>query len=224
MADKRITELTAVSALVDDDLFPVVQLVSTTPEPRKSTGTLIKSWLKTYFDTLYTPIVGTGQITLLAFQGYPAATAGCSALTIVDSGSNDVNYRVLDFDPTTQEYCHFDFILPIDFDGGTVTAQIIWLANDTTGNAVVWGVQAESKLDDSNMNIVYPTGVEVTDQTSTTGANRPLISATTAAITITSGAASRWTSLRVYRKAADAADTLTTDARLLAVRLIYTKA
>lgn len=51
MADKKISELTAFTALIDADTMPVVD--STASETKKTTWANIKSVLKTYFDTLY---------------------------------------------------------------------------------------------------------------------------------------------------------------------------
>lgn len=54
--DESIVDIVQSDAIEDADLFPVVQLVSTTSVTRSKTGTLVKSWLKTYFDTLYQAI------------------------------------------------------------------------------------------------------------------------------------------------------------------------
>lgn len=168
-------------------------------------------------------LLGMGQIPLLARMGYPAATGGCSALTIVDSGSNDINYQVFDFDQTTSEFAQFDVQIPDDWDGGQMTATFTWLANDSTGNSVIWGIQAVSKANDQAINAVaYPTGTEVTDNSSATGANRVLYSPATAAFTIAgSPGPGFWASFRVYR---NISDTMAADARLMAVKLNYGKA
>jgi len=66
MANQKITALTAATSVVDADLFAVVKDVSTTPVTKSSTGTLVKAWLKTYFDPLYKLPVGqmrNGKIT-----------------------------------------------------------------------------------------------------------------------------------------------------------------
>lgn len=71
--DEKITQITEGSAIVDADLFPIVQNVATTPVTRSKTGTIVKAWLKTYFDTLYgsatikyiiTPSVASNNLTL----------------------------------------------------------------------------------------------------------------------------------------------------------------
>jgi hypothetical protein len=58
MADTKLTGLDAVVTPVDADLIYTVTDVSTTPVPKKGTWTVVKGFLKTYFDTLY---AATGQ-------------------------------------------------------------------------------------------------------------------------------------------------------------------
>ena len=51
MADKKITELDAFTALVDANVLPVVDTVASVT--KKTTWANIKSVLKTYFDTIF---------------------------------------------------------------------------------------------------------------------------------------------------------------------------
>lgn len=57
MADKKITELTELTTLSDNDVFPVVEIA--TPETKKSKWSAVKSTLKSYFDTLYLSVSAT---------------------------------------------------------------------------------------------------------------------------------------------------------------------
>ncbi|GAP07131.1 hypothetical protein ATHL_01999 [Anaerolinea thermolimosa] len=58
MTSKKITELNAVTSLVDTDLFPVVQDVPTVPVTKKTTFLKIKEALLAYFNYYYTQIDG----------------------------------------------------------------------------------------------------------------------------------------------------------------------
>lgn len=51
--DEKGTQIQSSQAIVDADLFFTVHNVATTPVTKTKTGTLIKTWLKAYLDTLY---------------------------------------------------------------------------------------------------------------------------------------------------------------------------
>lgn len=66
---KKFTQLTAASSLADDDQLAIIQNYSTTPVSRRTAISLIKSTLKTYFDTLYTSITGSAILPISVIDG-----------------------------------------------------------------------------------------------------------------------------------------------------------
>jgi hypothetical protein len=79
MADKKISELSAYTTPLDADVVPIVDTAAGVT--KKFTWAIIKSTLKTYFDTLYTTVAGftlTGNIVLgenTSIQLDPAGSA-----------------------------------------------------------------------------------------------------------------------------------------------------
>jgi hypothetical protein len=168
--------------------------------------------------------VGQGKhaVPVMAGAIAPSSTGGCAALATVASGADKPDIVTLNFDPTTQEYAQFAIPMPKSWNEGTITAQFRWSHPATTTNfGVVWGIQAVAVSDGDAIGAAYGTAQEVTD---TGGATDTLyISAEISAMTIAgSPAAGDTVYFRVYRKAADAADTLTVDARLHSVVLFLT--
>lgn len=66
---KKFTQLTAATVLADDDQYALVQNYSTTPILRRTPFSLIKSTLKTYFDSLYASISGYAILPISIVDG-----------------------------------------------------------------------------------------------------------------------------------------------------------
>jgi hypothetical protein len=166
---------------------------------------------------------GTGTIDLTAAGGLPSLTNGASGPNSNNFSSNAVDLFSLDFDPSTEQYAQWCFVMPSDWDGGTITARFVWLADDATTNAVIWGVQGRAYGDGDAIDQAWGTAQEVSDANGGT-ANQVRISGASSAMTFAgTPAASEVVAVRVYRKAADAGDSLSVSAALLHVLLTYTK-
>lgn len=149
---------------------------------------------------------------------FPSLTAGCAALAQTETTTNDVNFRSLDFDQTTQEHAEFSLLMPIGWLGGTITFEVNWTASGgSAAQTVKWGLQARAYVDGDDLDQSWGTGVTVTD--SLTATNKMQYTDTSAAITIAGTAASgNWLQCRIYR---DISDTLAADAKLLGVRIYW---
>ena len=160
---------------------------------------------------------------LLAQGGTPAATAGCASAQTIEAATNDVNYWVLDFDATSDEFAFWGPIaMPANYDGGVMTAIFYWttIAADTDG--VAWAIQLLSLDDNDLVDSAWGTAVVVTDDAQNSAAAKVLITDATADIT-PGGTASAPELLfvRVFRDVSDANDDMTEDARLIGVKLLY---
>lgn len=170
-------------------------------------------------------------IDLEAKDGIPTVTGGCAALASTEMATNKQVIRSLDFDPDTIEYAQWFFIVPDAWADcaawGDPVAYFYWTANDATTNAVRWGIQLRIYRDDEALDQAFGTAKEVTDNNDS-AAYDLRVSAATAQITptgkpATGGKADRGTVMvaQVYRNASAGTDTLTVDARLLAVRILF---
>lgn len=172
-------------------------------------------------DGIITPV--SAQILLLAAGGMPRVTSGCSVPTQMEFATNDLNFVALDFDADAQEFADWAFVLPDDYDSGTMVARFIWKEESgATSHDVVWGIQGRCFADDDAFDQAEGTAEEVV--ASAGNALDVYFSDDTDDITWAgSPAPGQLIHITVYRDAANTADTLDVDARLLAVQLDYTR-
>lgn len=147
------------------------------------------------------------------------ATTNGAATGQIETSTNKVNAKVLDFDQSTEEYACINIPAPDFWDLGTVTFQFHWTAASGTGD-VIWGAQGLARSNDDALDTAYGTAQEVTDTLIAT--NDEHVTSATSAITI-AGTPAKGDQLyfRVYRKAANGSDTLSADARLIGVRIKF---
>ena len=167
--------------------------------------------------------IGIGKHTIwVPAAALTARTTGGAASGTVETATNKVMIRTLDFDPASVEYAQFQLQMPKGWNEGAVSAVFVWSHAATATNfGVVWGIQAVAMSDDDALDAAFGTAATVTDTGGTT--NDLYRSPETAEITIAGlPAESDVVVLQVYRDAANGADTMAIDARLHGVALFYT--
>lgn len=163
---------------------------------------------------------GLATIPILASAMQSATTNGAAAGT-VETTTNRVLYKTLDFDQTTQEFAGFVIPMPKSWNDSTVTFQPLWTFASSSGG-VVWALQAVACSDDDTADVAYGTEQTSTDTALTAGDVH--VGPTSAAITIAgSPATNDLIFFRIKRNPSDASDTLAADARLIGIRLFFTQ-
>jgi len=162
----------------------------------------------------------TRTIVLPAGAMSPTTTGGCADSATVEAGTNDVDYKVLDFDKDTDENAFIGpFAMPDSWNGGAIKAKFIWTTAGTTGN-VIWGIKGRAFANDDAIDQAYGTEQTVTDAFIAAGDIH--ISDLTSDLTLAgSPAGGQLVQLKVYRDADNGSDTLDADARLIAVVIEY---
>jgi len=162
----------------------------------------------------------TGEVFLTAAGGWPSSTNGCAQNAKNEYATNDQDIYSLDFDQSANEYAQWSVWMPDDWDGGVVAAKFRWTAASGVGN-VVWGLQGVSYDDGDALDAAWGSAQEVLD--SLMAVNTDHVTGLTNAITI-AGSPSPGCNiqLRVYRNTA-VGNNLNADAKLLGVKLYYTK-
>lgn len=182
----------------------------------QNSGTTNTSWDVTYY--------GSGgaarNIWIPASAWIPRTTSGCGVDSREIGSTNRQNFDELLFDATTDEFAQALQILPGNYNNGTIAAYFYWTAGSGSGN-VVWAIQARAFADDDPLDSAFGTVQSVTDTLIV--ANDMHVSPVTSAVTIGgTPLANRPIQFQISRDADSASDTLTADARLLGVEIVFT--
>lgn len=168
--------------------------------------------------------IGAGKRTIAIPAGaLTARTTNGAAAGTVETTTNKVMIKSLDYDTTTQEFAQFIIpAMPKSWDLGTITAKFEWSHAATTTNfGVVWAMECYAFSDTDALDTAFGTAQQIADTGGTTNAN--YITSETPAITIGgTPAAGDSVICQVKRVPADASDTMAIDARLMGVNVIYT--
>lgn len=148
-------------------------------------------------------------------------TNGAAAGT-VETTTNKVMLKTLDFDTATQEFAQFSILMPKGWNESTVTFKAAWSHAATTVNfGVAWQIQGLALSDDDAADAAFGTAIAVTDTGGTT--NDLYLTAESSAVTIGgTPAEGDWVVFQVARVPANGSDTMAIDARLHGIHLYYT--
>lgn len=230
MADVKTSALPAAASMAATDCFVIIKDFATVPVTNRIPQTTAIPFITTPTASSIPLANGSGKIDLnwvvdyknLWIGGFkPTVTSGCAPAAQIEMGTNKNVYDYLAFDATTVEYAYVNVPLPLDYDGGVVTAKFYWLHPAATAFKVSWGLQGIAITDDGTLDVAQGTAIYANDEGGTT--SDLYISPDTADITIGgTPAAGKLIQFRVLRKADDGTnDTLDVDAYLLGVLIKY---
>lgn len=165
--------------------------------------------------------IGKQTIWVPAAAMYARTTNGAASGS-VETGSNLVMLKTLDFDTSTQEFAQFMVAMPKGWNESTVTFQPVWSHPSTSTNfGVVWSLQGLARSDDDAGDTAFGTEQTSTDTGGTT--NNIYIGPESSAITVGGTPAENdVVFFQVKRVPSNGSDTLAVDARLHGVKLYYT--
>lgn len=164
----------------------------------------------------------TAEIFMAAASGRPSTTNGCAPAVAIEFPTNDVDEIVMDFDASSAEYAQWGVWMPNDWDAGTVTYKVNWLATSGTPTETVqWYLQGRHYNQQAEVDAAWGTAVGVSD--TLVGTDRYHYTDESAIVTLAgSPQPGNWVKFRLYRD--PSSDTLSADARLVAVKIFYTRA
>lgn len=192
--------LVALNVITEKDVLEAVDPGSTTPETDPAS-----------LDEQYVEFVARDLT--------PSVTAGCSVLQVQETSAANPNLHYLAFDPATDESCDWTTIMPQGWVGGTFQFRLYW--SHPFGSVawdVVWELQANAYGSGEALARVLVSGSRIVS----TGGDPDTLYITSESdpvpISATLDQPGDMVILRLTRKATNAADTLTVDAHLHAIR------
>ena len=152
---------------------------------------------------------------------YPSTTNGCAAIAQAETTALRPDLKVLDFDPSSDEFAQFSVAFPKSWNEGTVSFQPLWTVTGTDTGTVAWQLGGVAISSDGSINTVFGTLVATNALAHSGTSNDLMISVESGAVTIDgSPAADDQVFFQINRDVS--ADSQTGDARLLGVRLFFT--
>ncbi len=167
-------------------------------------------------------VIGKQSMWVPAAAMSPTASAGCAAITSVESTAGRPDIKVLDFDASSDENAQFSIAFPSYWNEGTITYQVYWTTAATDTDGVAWSLAGVCVSDNDTIDVAFGTAVVVTDDA--LGAAEDLcVTAESGAVTIAgSPAAGDLAYFNIERDVSDGNDDMAEDARLIGIKIFYT--
>jgi hypothetical protein len=161
-------------------------------------------------------------ISLPASSWSPTTTSGCASIATIEAGTNDIDYKVLDFDTGSDENAFCNFQMPTSYDGGVIQFRYVWTnAGGGAAETVVFELSGRAYADNDAIDQAVGTAIEVSDTWIAQGDIH--ISAWSGDVTLAgSPAGGQWVHLEIMRDVSE--DDLTGDARLIEIQIKYKQA
>lgn len=207
MADVKVSALTALTGadLANGDQFLVTDVGSPNVSKSITADELAQG---SQFSSRY--VAKSGDYLFISAGAF-GANGGSPSNDSLGGSAYSANSWLLDADSLEQVGVNVD--LPTFWT--TANVEVYWANAGAGSGDVVWGLQINSLT--TGETIAFSPLIDTT-VTATAGA-RNVITATTLATALSVTSGDMWF-VNVYRKGADAADTLTNDAGMLAVRVV----
>ena len=183
--------------------------------------TIVFKWciLATPAAALSTSGIGKNETWIGARSMTARVTSGAGSATR-DSGANDITQPVFDFDASSQEYVHLEWVAPKRWNKGTVAFKAYWVADaGTPAETAAFVLAGRSISHDDPVNGAF--GTAQSSSVAMTATGKLQVGAESAQITI--GSTPLDGDLIVFELSRDVAtDNLAADARLVGIKLIWT--
>ena len=180
----------------------------------KGTGTLKSG-------TAAVKIAGKETIWVPSAAMYPSTTNGASAQQ-VETTATRPDMKVLDFDPSSNEFAQFAVAFPKSWNEGTVTYQVYWSPSNTNTGDCIFTLSGVSVGDNDTIDVAFGTVITLTDAGIGTVEDQQVTGESSAITIAGSPAVDQLTYFRLERLAGNGADTFTGDARVLGIKLFFT--
>lgn len=152
---------------------------------------------------------------------FEAAPTNGAATGIATYSTNNLAFRVFEFDQTTEESIICKFKLPDSYNNGTIKFKAKWTAASGSGGVAI-GLCAGALSNDDAIDSALGTEVTVTDTLIATSDEHTTDAS--AAVTIAGSPTTGDTIvIKVSRKVANGSDTLNADLRLIGIAIQYTE-